>query len=49
MLAANAAGVISVAAVWGPFSAADLDAARPKHRVKRMADFPALVARLGAP
>jgi pyrophosphatase PpaX len=49
MLAANAAGVISVAAEWGPFNAADLDAARPKHRVKRMADFPALVARLGAP
>jgi phosphoglycolate phosphatase-like HAD superfamily hydrolase len=49
MLAANAAGVISVAAEWGPFSAADLDAARPTHRVKRMADFPALVARLGAP
>ncbi len=49
MLAANAAGVISVAAEWGPFSAADLDTAHPKHRVKRMADFPALIARLGAP
>ncbi len=46
--AGNAAGVISVAAEWGPFSAAELDAAKPKYRVARMADFPALIARLGA-
>lgn len=49
MLAANAAGVISVAAEWGPFRPAELDAAHPAYRVARMADFPPLVARLGAP
>jgi pyrophosphatase PpaX len=46
--AGNAAGVISVAAEWGPFSAAELDDAKPRYRVARMADFPALIARLGA-
>ncbi len=44
--AGNAAGVISVAAEWGPFSAAELDDAKPRYRVARMADFPALIARL---
>ena len=44
--AGNAAGVITVAAQWGPFAPAELDAARPTHQVSKMRDFPALVARL---
>ena len=46
--AGNAAGVISVAAEWGPFSRAALDGARPAFRVASIRDFPPLVARLGA-
>ena len=45
----NAAGVITVAAQWGPFSAAELNAARPTHQIARMKDLPALVSRLGSP
>jgi len=46
--AGNAAGVTTVAAEWGPFAAAELDAARPAHRVAHMRDFPPLVASLDA-
>ena len=42
----NAAGVITVAAQWGPFSRQELDAAKPGYQVLRMAEFPALIARL---
>ena len=49
MGAGNAAGVITVAAEWGPFSREALDTARPAHRVASMRDFPPLVARLAAP
>jgi len=42
----NAAGVITVAAQWGPFSREELDAAKPGYHVLRMAEFPALIARL---
>jgi pyrophosphatase PpaX len=42
----NAAGVATVAALWGPFAKEELDAARPAHQVAKMRDFPALVARL---
>ncbi len=44
--AGKAAGVITVAAQWGPFSAAELDAAGPAHQVPRIGEFPALVSRL---
>ena len=46
--AGNAAGVISVAAEWGPFSREALDAARPTYRVASIRDFPPLIARLNA-
>ena len=42
----NEAGVITVAARWGPFSREELDAAKPGYHVLRMAEFPALIARL---
>ena len=42
----NEAGVITVAAQWGPFSRQELDAAKPGYQVLRMAEFPALIARL---
>ncbi|HVP71828.1 MAG TPA: HAD hydrolase-like protein, partial [Gemmatimonadaceae bacterium] len=42
----NAAGVITVAAQWGPFSRQELDGANPGYQVLRMAEFPALIARL---
>jgi pyrophosphatase PpaX len=47
--AGNAAGVVTVAAQWGPFSALELNAARPAHQIARIKDLPALVARLSAP
>ena len=46
MASGNAAGVITVAAQWGPFSRQELDAAKPGYQVLRMAEFPALIARL---
>ena len=49
ILAGNAAGVITVAAQWGPFTRAELDAAHPAHQVARMRDFPSLVASLRTP
>lgn len=45
--AANAAGVISVAALWGACSRAVLEAARPRHLLDEIGQLPALVARLG--
>lgn len=46
ILAGNAAGVVTVAAQWGPFTHAELDAARPAHQVATMRDFPPLVSML---
>jgi pyrophosphatase PpaX len=46
--AGNAAGVITVAAEWGPFAPAELDAARPAHWAARMRSVPPLVAALEA-
>jgi len=48
MAAGNAAGVVSIAALWGPFSIADLTPSNPAHYLQRMADLPALLARLAA-
>jgi pyrophosphatase PpaX len=47
MLAGRAAGVITVAATWGPFSRDELATAEPTHWLERMEDLPALVRRLG--
>jgi pyrophosphatase PpaX len=44
MEAGNAAGVTTIAALWGPFSREDLAASRPAHFLERMADLPRLLA-----
>ena len=41
--AGNAAGVISVAALWGPFSRTALEAASPRYLLSNIRDLPALV------
>jgi pyrophosphatase PpaX len=46
MLAGNAAGVITVGALWGPFSRAALMAAAPRYTLDRIRDLPALIERL---
>lgn len=46
MLAGNAAGVTTIAALWGPFSREDLVAAGPAYYLERIADLPALLARI---
>lgn len=42
--AGNAAGVATVAALWGPFSRQELAPSRPRHFLDRIADLPALLA-----
>jgi pyrophosphatase PpaX len=42
----NAAGVTTVAALWGPFTRAMLDPAGPDHYLERITDLPALVQRI---
>jgi pyrophosphatase PpaX len=44
--AGKAAGVTTVAARWGPFSAAELEGARPTHVLANIREFPPLVASL---
>jgi pyrophosphatase PpaX len=44
--AGNAAGVTSVAALWGPFSRTVLEGAAPAHFLEHIRDLPALIARL---
>jgi pyrophosphatase PpaX len=46
MLAGNAAGVTSIAALWGPFTREDLAASEPKHYLERISDLPALLLAL---
>ncbi len=46
MLAGNAAGVITVGALWGPFPRAALLAAAPRYSLDRIGDLPALLDRL---
>jgi pyrophosphatase PpaX len=48
MNAGNAAGVVTAAALWGPFSRAQLESARPRHWLTAMAEVGPLVARLEA-
>jgi phosphoglycolate phosphatase-like HAD superfamily hydrolase len=42
-VAGNAAGVITVAALWGPFSRATLEQARPSHLIEHIGELPALL------
>jgi len=48
MAAGNAAGVSTIAALWGPFTRETLAAARPSHYLERIADLPALIERIEA-
>jgi pyrophosphatase PpaX len=49
MRAGRAAGVRTGAALWGPFSRAQLEATRPDHWFSSLDEIPAAVARLAAP
>ena len=44
--AGNAAGVISVAALWGPFTRAQLEPYHPKHFLESITDLPPLIEKL---
>jgi pyrophosphatase PpaX len=46
--AGNAAGVTSVAALWGPFSRMVLEKAQPTYLLGHIRELPALIARLDA-
>ncbi|MGH7633503.1 MAG: HAD family hydrolase, partial [Gemmatimonadaceae bacterium] len=46
--AGNAAGVTSVAALWGPFSRTVLAEASPDYFLEHIRELPALVSRLDA-
>lgn len=48
MQAGNAAGVTTIAALWGPFSRDELSRSSPAHYLERMADLPPLIERLQA-
>ena len=39
----NAAGVVTIAALWGPFDRETLAAARPNHFIGCMADLPGVL------
>lgn len=43
--AGNAAGVVTVAALWGPFSRETLAAARPNHFIESLAELPPVLDR----
>ncbi len=43
MAAGNAAGVTTIAALWGPFSREDLAPSQPTHYLERIAELPALL------
>lgn len=46
--AGNAAGVVTIAALWGPFGREDLVASRPQFFLERMKDLPRLLSELQA-
>lgn len=48
MLSGNAAGVTTIAALWGPFAREALAASRPAHYLERIVDLPGLLARIQA-
>ncbi|HEX7937588.1 MAG TPA: HAD-IA family hydrolase [Gemmatimonadaceae bacterium] len=43
MAAGNAAGVVTIAALWGPFTREDLAPSHPAHWLERIADLPELL------
>jgi pyrophosphatase PpaX len=49
MYAGNAAGAVTVGALWGPFSRAALQAASPRFYLDRISALPALLDRLAGP
>jgi pyrophosphatase PpaX len=44
--AGNAAGVTTIAALWGPFSREDLVASQPTHYLERISDLPRLLSEI---
>jgi pyrophosphatase PpaX len=44
MAAGNAAGVTTIAALWGPFRRADLEPSKPSHYLERISDLPELLS-----
>lgn len=44
--AGNAAGVHTIAALWGPFTRPDLEPSRPGHFLERIEDLPGVLERL---
>ena len=44
--AGNSAGVVSIAALWGPFSRGQLQAANPAYFLDNISDLPALIERI---
>lgn len=46
IVAGNAAGVLTIAALWGPFTREDLVASRPAHYLSRIADLPRLLGEI---
>lgn len=48
MAAGNAAGVMTIAALWGPFTREDLAVSGPAHYLQRMADLPRLLTQIQA-
>jgi pyrophosphatase PpaX len=48
MYSGNAAGVITVGALWGPFPRSALHVASPRYYLERIGDLPALLERLKA-
>jgi len=44
MQAGNAAGVVTIAALWGPFTREDLVASKPSFYLERIRDLPTLIA-----
>ena len=43
MIAGRAAGVTTIAALWGPFTRVDLEHTRPDHWIERITQLPALL------
>ena len=46
MQAGNAAGVTTIAALWGPFTRDDLAPSQPRHYLERISELPQLLSRL---
>lgn len=46
MQAGNAAGVLTIAALWGPFTREDLEPSKPSHFLERIEHLPGVLERL---